>query len=461
MTDTGELLERLGASLNDDPEAHRVLDELGSRLEERERENELFCRDLGDLYEQHTLLTSISETLGSVIGLEKAAHLILREVVEVLEASRAALWRMDEDRGGLTLLAVEGRENVAGVAGGAGQVRALSRKVFESQEPLLLGPEERGIQIGVEQVMLDAPGVPLLSVPVTYSPPEGSTRRVGVLNVLREKEGGSFMAGDLNLLIAIASQIGSAVETRRLVRQTVRRERLAAEMRLAHDLQLKLLPDPAGFADLGRIAARCEPAESVGGDFYQIFRLPRSRLGVMIGDVSSHGISAALIMAGAMSAAAICAREEERPSQVLRRVHAELLRDLRSTEMHITLFYGVLDAAGGSLSYASAGHPHAHRLAEDDEARLHALVPPLGPSPMEEYGERTVDWERGTDHLLLFTDGLVEELEGDRLAAEARLTSVAREHLDGRVESLLDAIFGLSDGERGAADDRTAVAVHL
>ena len=70
-----------------------------------------------------------------------------------------------------------------------------------------------------------------------------------------------------------------------------------ASCELAHDLQLKLLPSPAVLQGDAEVAARCFPADSVGGDFYTFTRLGRGRVGVMLGDVASHGFSAALVMA--------------------------------------------------------------------------------------------------------------------------------------------------------------------
>ena len=201
-----------------------------------------------------------------------------------------------------------------------------------------------------------------LSVPINYTPPNGTTRTVGVITLVGRRTNVRFTAGDSRLLSAIASQIGAALETQRLVRDSLRQERLMRELELAHDLQLKLLPDPSSFEGEHNIAARCVPAESVGGDFYQLFRLSGDRLGVMIGDVSSHGFAAALIMALTMSAAAIHASEEESPGEVLRRVHRTLVTELETTEMYLTLFYGVIDPGLGRLTFANAGHALAFKV---------------------------------------------------------------------------------------------------
>jgi GAF domain-containing protein len=82
-------------------------------------------------------------------------------------------------------------------------------------------------------------------VPINYTPPDGTTRTVGVITLVGRRSNVRFSAGDSRLLSAIASQIGAALETQRLVRTACGRSASMRELELAHDLQLKLLPDPA------------------------------------------------------------------------------------------------------------------------------------------------------------------------------------------------------------------------
>jgi hypothetical protein len=110
------------------------------------------------------------------------------------------------------------------------------------------------------------------------------------------------------------------------------------------------------------VAARCLPADSVGGDFYTFSRLGHGRVGVMLGDVASHGFSAALVMALVMAAAGIHAATSDGPDETLSALLGSLSSELARTEMHFSVFYGVLDPVAGRLDYANAGHPHAFRV---------------------------------------------------------------------------------------------------
>jgi sigma-B regulation protein RsbU (phosphoserine phosphatase) len=301
-----------------------------------------------------------------------------------------------------------------------------------------------------------------LSVPINYTPPDGTTRTVGVITLVGRRTNVRFTAGDSRLLSAIASQIGAALETQRLVQDSLRQERLMRELELAHDLQLKLLPDPDAFEGPPQVAARCLPADSVGGDFYHLFRLPGDRMGIMIGDVSSHGFSAALIMALTMSAVAIYAQESGPPAEVMRHVHRALIKELESTEMYLTLFYGVIDERAGHVVYANAGHPHAFHVAADGTStRLGATSPPLGIAQMSDYGEAVVPW--GDNGLIcLFTDGLTD-VYPDRGAGpgEPSLIADVVAVRDKPLSQILHLVFDTAAGATMTtpADDRTALLV--
>src|SRR5437879_7034191 len=161
-------------------------------------------------------------------------------------------------------------------------------------------------------------GKAFLSVPVLYGAPGQKSRPIGVINLTDRLGEDAFTAGDRKLVAAIANQIGAAIENARLVARDLGQERVRQERELAHDLQLKLLPSRLVVAARADVAARCRPAESVGGDFYNLLNLHGDRVGVMIGDVTSHGFSAALIMALAMAASGIHAETAEAPHEALR-----------------------------------------------------------------------------------------------------------------------------------------------
>ncbi len=435
---------------DDDRRAVALLRESASRLVAAEREARFFSTELADRYEEIERLTSVGETLGSVIHLERAAGRLLESLARVLSADCAAVWAPDES-GELRRLAVGGRpaeELSPGPSAGAGEWidRAMHAQLAQVR-PRRGSAEREGDRT-------------LLAVPLKHAALHGGTLPVGALAALGQAGRETFSPGEVRLAATVAGQLAAAIENDRLSRESLVQERILVELELAHHLQMKLLPDLADFDGVADVAARCEPADSVGGDFYHLFRLPGQRLGVMLGDVSSHGYSAGLILALTMSAASITVRERERPAEVLRGIHHELVRKLESTEMYMTLCYAVVDPAAGLLQYANAGHPHAFRVSPDGVQRLDALNPPLGIAEFDAYSQREIEWSAGADMLLMFTDGISECLESDRMWSDEVLTGMAMKRAGASAGEVLGRIFELAAPPGGvAADDRTALVV--
>jgi sigma-B regulation protein RsbU (phosphoserine phosphatase) len=279
---------------------------------------------------------------------------------------------------------------------------------------------------------------------------------------LSDRSGGQiFTAGDQKLITAIATQIGTAIQNARLVRESLSQQRLVQELSLAHDLQMRLLPRTQIAAPEADVVARVIPAESVGGDFYTLFRLGGGRTGVMIGDVSSHGYRAALIMALAMSASAIHAQAAAGPGEMLSALLGTLREELAITEMFITTFYGVIDREGGVLHYANAGHPYAYHIAADGSVeRMGSMDAPLG---MVESvpSSHSRPWSRD-DLLLLFTDGVSDARNrfGVRLG-ETAVIDVVRENRAEPPATILERVFDLLEEHTGEAVQNDDIAVVL
>jgi len=440
-----------------DPEA--IAGALGGTLErafEAAREIRFFTVELSERYEEIHLLYSISETLGSIVRMDDAARVILREVCDVMGAKRGSLWLYRERDDSLHLTASVGEERRFPPVR-ADDPDAVTSMVFREERPVIASraptreERERGLR-----------GDSFLAVPIRYTPPSGEARTLGVLNLIGRRGDDRYSAADQKLLWAIASQVGSALENKRLHEESLSKERMGREMELAHDLQQKLLPAAERF-DAADAAGRVAPAEQVGGDFYQLFKLPGGRVGVMLGDVSLHGFPSALIMTLTMSAAGIYAREHDSPARVLRDLDDALREELETTEMFLTVFYGVIDPGRGRLIYSNAGHPHAFLVHGDGGLdRLTATDPPVGFAGPASYDEQEVGWDASADLLLLFTDGLSDTLattaRGD---GESRVLQTVQAHRHSPTERIIDELFELTTDANppNQGDDRTALVV--
>jgi sigma-B regulation protein RsbU (phosphoserine phosphatase) len=416
------------------------------------------ARELAERYEEINLLYTISEILGRTVAMEAAAALILKEISETVGARRASILVHDPERDTLQPVAT------LGVAGAEVPVIAVSdecsvsARVYRERRAIIV--EGRSNPCREEEPYRRGT---MLSVPIMWTQPGGGMEPLGVVNLSDRASKQPFTAGDQKLITAIATQIGSAIQNARLVRESLTQQRLVQEMELAHDLQMRLLPRAEIVAPDALVAARVVPAESVGGDFYNLFRLGAGRTGVMIADVSSHGYRAALIMALAMSATAIHAQTSNDPGEVLNALLASLTEELESTEMFISAFYGVIDREKGTLRYANTGHPHAYIITnEGTTRRLAALDPPLGMVD-EPPAARTVRWTRNNDLLVLFTDGVSDARDRDDVRlGEQRILEVIVNSRKEVPAVILDRVIGTVEEHTFGAvrrDDLTMVLV--
>jgi sigma-B regulation protein RsbU (phosphoserine phosphatase) len=411
--------------------------------------------ELAERYEEINLLYTISEILGRTVSLDEATATILGELSETVGARLASILVYDAPRNELQPIAAIGADPGELPPVPCGDACSVAARVFATRHPVIAPPSTAICPADVPYRRGE-----LLSVPILWTGPRGGSERLGIVNL--SARGSAFTAGDLKLVAAIASQIGTAIQNARLVRASIDQQRLQREMQLANELQLKLLPPASAAEPVARAAARVIPAESVGGDFYYLARLDDDRVGVMIGDVSGHGYQAALIMALTLSAAAIHARTTNHPGEMLGALLESVRDELESTEMYVSAFYAVIDRASGTLRYANAGHPHAFVLSGSGAFdRLPAIDPPLGMGDTMHTAERP--WDVGSDALILFTDGITDARnpDGGRLGEDAVLEAVAGAP-SREPQAIVDAVFAVLDEHVADAplrDDLTLVAL--
>lgn len=227
-------------------------------------------------------------------------------------------------------------------------------------------------------------------------------------------------------MLEVKARVGALLRAKAY--QDAMRERLEADLRVAREIQLGLVP--RDFDGLRREAgiecsACLEPARAVGGDLYDIFRLADGRVCLVIGDVCGKGIGAALFMVMAVTLTRSIARVSGRPDEILARVNDALAADNPSSTF-VTLFCAVLEPETGRLTYASGGHPsplllqpgQPPRAALPSEGTLVGILPGLS------FPSADVLLAPG-DLLVAFTDGVTEAMDpGGSLFGEARLASL-------------------------------------
>ncbi len=184
------------------------------------------------------------------------------------------------------------------------------------------------------------------------------------------------------------------------------RARIEQELRTARYIQLALLPKEVPSLPGWQLVPVYRPAREVGGDFYDFHPLEDGRLGLVIGDATDKGVSAALLMATTCTMLRTATQGSVSPGEVLRRVN-DLLTATIPTGTFVTCFYAMLDPGNGRLLYANAGHDLPYLRHKGMVSELYATGMPLGLMPGVSYEEKETMLAHG-DSLLLYSDGLVE-----------------------------------------------------
>jgi sigma-B regulation protein RsbU (phosphoserine phosphatase) len=251
--------------------------------------------------------------------------------------------------------------------------------------------------------------------------------------------------------------------------ERLERARIAfdTELSLASRIQRNLLPPvPAPTAGL-RLAARMEPAERVGGDFYDFLSVDPSSLFFVLGDVSGKGIPAALLMASTRSFFRSLAPDCRNPQQLARRLSEALWADNGGTP-YATAIVGRFDLQDGVLSYVNAGHPPGVILGPEGCRVAASTGPPLGILQGATYSAEQIALSEG-DIGAFVTDGITEAVDAGALTRASTVVEAAlrRVPLPATPEAICDLLMRLAHDGAGPAgagdwhDDRTVVAFVL
>jgi len=259
---------------------------------------------------------------------------------------------------------------------------------------------------------------------------------------------------------------GLAELTQRRLEQEMReREHLEQELRVARRIQQASLPEEVPTLEGWQISPYYRPAREVGGDFYDFFELEDGRVGVVVGDATGKGVSAALVAAATSSMVRAVAQAlgSSTPGEVLARVNETLVARIPSN-MFVTCFYAILDPKSAGLRYANAGHdlPYLRGRNSDDAEELRARGMPLGLMPEMCYEEKEIVLDAG-DSVLFYSDGLVEAHDRHRhqMFGFPRLRALVAGHAEKRsfVTLLLAELYSFTGEGWEQEDDITLLTL--
>lgn len=246
-----------------------------------------------------------------------------------------------------------------------------------------------------------------LCVPILYQ-----SEVLGVIYGDRVTAATTYQRADVDFLAGIAQQVGVGLANLRMLQEHVKTQKVMAELNQARTIQQRLLPEAP--LTLGRIAVEGinEPTSAVGGDYFDYFELGDGCLGVIIADVTGHGLAAALLMANLQSALRVALSGDAPLPTLMERINRLICRNT-DTSVFITAIVGRLCTRTGQLEYVSAGHPGPLMVGPDGvQAHEPSGSLPLGVEPGETFEISYLKPRGDIDSLLFYTDGLTEALDG-------------------------------------------------
>lgn len=241
-------------------------------------------------------------------------------------------------------------------------------------------------------------------------------------------------------------------------------ERLQSEIEIAASIQRNLLPKEGPQFRGVSFSAHFEPTASIGGDYYDVFNIDKTRLAVAIGDVSGHGLSTGLVMAMVKAAITTLVEEGAEETSLFHR-----LNDLvyRSTERRafMTLAFTIFDLERGTIRHTNAGHLYPYLLREGQPPRgIEVPSLPLGVRSTINTHTAEVDLQEG-DCIVYLSDGIVEAQDenGEPFGFDhlERLLSQSVDRSPSTIRDQILAAVARHCGTRPADDDRTVMILRF
>lgn len=295
-------------------------------------------------------------------------------------------------------------------------------------------------------------------------------RVIGAAQCINKADGGVFTDDDIEIFSLLAAQAAVAIVNARLHREALAKQRLDFELELAAEVQKSLLPRSAPPLPGFDLAGLSLPCEATGGDFYDFLKPgdtagDAAKLLAVIGDVSGHGVQAALLMTTARAFLRARLLSGGGPADIVDDVNRLLAGDMGDSGRFVTLFLLAIDARRREVRYVRAGHDPAllYDPGADAFTELGGTGIPLGIDPGWRYVEHQPAPLPAGALLVMGTDGIWEARRGDgEMYGKDRLRRVLRGAASGDARSVGRAVLvdleGFLAGEP-RHDDVTLVVV--
>ena len=304
----------------------------------------------------------------------------------------------------------------------------------------------------------------------------------GWLYVLSRDPHYSWTETRQKLVRLVADQTAVAIENDELGVELRKKERLDQELEIGAEIQRRLLPRQFPNMENISLAARCKPANRVGGDYYDFIptthdqiqnsekhSINDNRWGLVIGDVMGKGVPAGLIMTMMRGMLRGEVLNGHSPAKVLQNLNRVMHADLENSNRFVTMFYSEYDPKTQILSFSNAAHnpPLWWHAATKTITRLDTIGMLVGLDANSQYEDAQVKLEAG-DVVVYYTDGLTDAAasSGDRFDEENLITAFINacdcyNHPQEILDYIFDRVYNFMGLDRPNTDDMTMIVLQL
>ncbi|QDU26511.1 Phosphoserine phosphatase RsbP [Anatilimnocola aggregata] len=352
-------------------------------------------------------LVEITQNLGRALNLDEVLPQILKSLFKIFVQADRGFIVLEEPNGLLVPRWVRLRREDSNDS--LRISRTIVRHVMESRQAILSADAATDERFELSQSIADFRIRSMMCAPLI----DNEGKAFGALQIDTLDQRQRFQPEDLELLVSAASQAAVAINNAQLHESALRQREVDHDMKVARDVQLAFLPTSKPALTGYSFFDYYNPAEQIGGDYFDYIPLQDGREAIVVADVVGHGVAAALLMAKLSAETRSSLLSEPNPAIAMTRLNERLSQ--LNIQRFVTMILVVIDPATNRVQMVNAGHMSPlHRKADGsiDEPAEKIAGLPLGIMDTVEYEQTEIDLGPG-ESLTLYTDGINESIDAD------------------------------------------------
>jgi sigma-B regulation protein RsbU (phosphoserine phosphatase) len=408
--------------------------------------------------EELTVLNDLAIAASSTLEVDQMLDIIVQKSIKAVKAEQGKIMLVTEEKGA-PLQTLIRQDNFSGRSTSYNVGTHITGWVLKNQKTLMiedLATDNRFTTSEEEKKEIRS----VLCVPIWFR-----AKIVGVLMVTNKKSTEIFTENDSRLLSIIAAQSGQLIRNSQLQEEALEKKRMEQELTFARNIQMSLVPMEDPKSDLYEIASYFNPADEVGGDYFDYFFLDEKKIAVVQADVSGHGVSAAMIMTMVKGILSSITHRFTSVDEALLEINSTLNK-IAPQEMFVTMIFMVYDLEKKILKLSNAGHNppliYKNKSKSYDWIEIPGCALNLTDSPVYQLEEIPIN---SNDLFLLYTDGVTETINSEsEMYGKDRLAQLIEKVINSSTTEIIDHIkndLNSFSNHASQADDIALIAIKI